>query len=72
MVMLAFRRNGRGDEGVVKAAMNDLDVKRLWLLVAVCEHQNIKRAAEQEHIEPSAISKRIALLEGAASPDAVF
>jgi DNA-binding transcriptional LysR family regulator len=43
--------------------MKDLDVKSLRLLVAVCEHQNIKRAAEQEHIEPSAISKRIALLE---------
>ncbi|WP_157267920.1 LysR family transcriptional regulator [Azohydromonas aeria] len=43
--------------------MKDLDVKSLRLLVAVCDHQNIKRAAEQEHIEPSAISKRIALLE---------
>jgi DNA-binding transcriptional LysR family regulator len=43
--------------------MKDLDVKSLRLLVAVCEHQNIKRAAEQEHIERSAISKRIALLE---------
>lgn len=43
--------------------MKDLDVKSLRLLVAVCEHQNIKRAAEQAHIEPSAISKRIALLE---------
>jgi DNA-binding transcriptional LysR family regulator len=43
--------------------MKDLDVKSLRLLVAVCDHQNIKRAAEQEHIEPSAISKRVALLE---------
>jgi len=31
--------------------------------VAVCDHQNMARAAEQEHIEPSAISKRIAQLE---------
>lgn len=43
--------------------MNDLDLKSLRLLVAVCEHRNIKQAAAQEHIEPSAISKRIALLE---------
>jgi DNA-binding transcriptional LysR family regulator len=43
--------------------MRDLDLKTLRLLVAVCEHQNIKQAALQEHIEPSAISKRIAALE---------
>lgn len=43
--------------------MHDLDIKTLRLLVAVCDHQNIKRAAEQEHIEPSAISKRIAQME---------
>jgi DNA-binding transcriptional LysR family regulator len=30
----------------------------------VCDHANIKLAAEQEHIEPSAISKRVAQLEG--------
>jgi DNA-binding transcriptional LysR family regulator len=41
----------------------DLDLKSLRLLVAVCEHGNIKAAAAQEHIEPSAISKRIAALE---------
>lgn len=45
--------------------MRDLDLKTLRLLVAVCDHQNIKRAAAQEHIEPSAISKRIAQLESA-------
>ena len=45
------------------AAMKDLDLKTLRLLVAVCEQQNIARAAELEHIEPSAISKRIAQLE---------
>jgi DNA-binding transcriptional LysR family regulator len=44
-------------------AMLDLDLKSLRLLVAVCDHSNIKLAAEQEHIEPSAISKRIAQLE---------
>lgn len=43
--------------------MRDLDLKSLRLLVAVCDHQNIKQAAVQEHIEPSAISKRIAQLE---------
>ena len=43
--------------------MKDLDLKTLRLFVAVCEQQNIARAAELEHIEPSAISKRIAQLE---------
>lgn len=43
--------------------MHDLDLKSLRLLIAVCDHANIKLAAEQEHIEPSAISKRIAQLE---------
>lgn len=43
--------------------MRDLDLKSLRLLVAVCDTRNIKQAARQEHIEPSAISKRIAQLE---------
>lgn len=43
--------------------MHDLDLKTLRLLVAVCDHKNIKDAAEQENIEPSAISKRITQLE---------
>lgn len=43
--------------------MRDIDVKSLRLLVAVCDHQNMARAAAQEHIEPSAVSKRIAQLE---------
>jgi len=43
--------------------VRDLDVKTLRLFVAVCEHRTMARAAEQEHIEPSAISKRIAQLE---------
>jgi DNA-binding transcriptional LysR family regulator len=43
--------------------MRDIDIKTLRLLVAVCELQNIKHAAAQENIEPSAISKRIAQLE---------
>lgn len=43
--------------------MRDLDLKTLRLLVAVCDAGNIKEAAAQEHIEPSAISKRIAQLE---------
>lgn len=45
--------------------MQDLDLKSLRLLVAVCDHGNMKQAAAQEHIEPSAISKRIAQLEHA-------
>jgi DNA-binding transcriptional LysR family regulator len=45
--------------------MQDLDLKSLRLLVTVCDCANIKLAAEQEHIEPSAISKRIAQLEDA-------
>ena len=43
--------------------MHDLDLKSLRLLVAVCEHQNMARAAKLAHIEPSAVSKRIAQLE---------
>lgn len=43
--------------------MRDLDLKTLRLLVAVCDHGNMKDAAAAEHIEPSAISKRIAQLE---------
>lgn len=43
--------------------MRDIDLKTLRLLVAVCEHRNMARAAEEEHIEPSAVSKRIAQLE---------
>ena len=43
--------------------MRDIDLKTLRLLVTVCEHRNMARAAELEHIEPSAISKRIAQLE---------
>ncbi|WHZ11045.1 MAG: Transcriptional regulator, LysR family [Burkholderiaceae bacterium] len=43
--------------------MHDIDIKTLRLFVAVCERQNMARAAESEHIEPSAISKRIAQLE---------
>ena len=43
--------------------MRDIDLKTLRLFVAVCDHRNIARAAEEQHIEPSAISKRIAQLE---------
>ncbi|WP_118183602.1 LysR family transcriptional regulator [Paraburkholderia phosphatilytica] len=43
--------------------MRDIDLKTLRLFVAVCEHGNMARAAQDEHIEPSAISKRIAQLE---------
>ena len=43
--------------------MKDIDLKSLRLLMAVCDRGNIKQAARDEHIEPSAISKRIAQLE---------
>ena len=43
--------------------MRAIDLTTLRYLVAVCDLQNIARAADQEHIAPSAISKRIAALE---------
>ncbi|CAB3717512.1 LysR family transcriptional regulator [Trinickia soli] len=43
--------------------MRDIDLKTLRLFVAVCDLRNMARAAEEMHIEPSAISKRIAQLE---------
>ncbi|WOI47763.1 LysR family transcriptional regulator [Acidovorax sp. BLS4] len=39
------------------------DLQTLKLFVAVCEHRNIARAAEQESIVGSAVSKRLAQLE---------
>ena len=43
--------------------MKDLDLTTLRYFVAVCETGNISRAAEQEHVVPSAISKRLAQME---------
>src|SRR5436190_10423357 len=43
--------------------VRDIDLKTLRLFVAVADCRSMARAAEQEHIEPSAISKRIAQLE---------
>ena len=43
--------------------MRDIDLKTLRLFVAVCEYRNMARAAREMHIEPSAISKRVAQLE---------
>jgi len=51
-------RNQGDDCGV-----RDIDLKTLRLFVAVVDCRSMARAAEQEHIEPSAISKRIAQLE---------
>ena len=48
--------------------MRDIDLKTLRLLVAVCDHRNMARAAEQAHIEPSAISKRMPDHAGSAFP----
>jgi DNA-binding transcriptional LysR family regulator len=44
-------------------AMHDLDLTTLRLFVAACEHRNLARAGEREHIGASAISKRLAQLE---------
>lgn len=43
--------------------MRDMDLTSLRLFIAVCDSGNITRAAEQEHLVPSAISKRLAQLE---------
>jgi DNA-binding transcriptional LysR family regulator len=43
--------------------MRDLDLKTLRLFVGVCEHGQLRQAAEAAHIEPSAVSKRLAQLE---------
>jgi DNA-binding transcriptional LysR family regulator len=43
--------------------MLPIDLRSLKLFVAVCEQQNITRAAHLEHLEPSAISKRISQME---------
>jgi DNA-binding transcriptional LysR family regulator len=43
--------------------VKDLDLTTLRHFVAVCETGNISRAAELEHVVPSAISKRLAQLE---------
>jgi DNA-binding transcriptional LysR family regulator len=43
--------------------VRDIDLKTLRLFVAVADCRSMARAAEQEHIEASAISKRIAQLE---------
>jgi DNA-binding transcriptional LysR family regulator len=43
--------------------MLNVDLRSLKLFITVCEQQNITQAARLEHIEPSAISKRIGQLE---------
>jgi DNA-binding transcriptional LysR family regulator len=45
--------------------MRDLDLTSLRLFVAVCESRNIARAAEQQAMVGSAISKRLSALEHA-------
>jgi DNA-binding transcriptional LysR family regulator len=40
-----------------------MDFTSLKMFVAVCDHKSISRAAEKENIAPSAMSKRISLLE---------
>ncbi|THJ30695.1 LysR family transcriptional regulator [Lampropedia aestuarii] len=41
----------------------DYDLTSLRLFIAVCDHGNIARVAEQEHMVNSAVSKRMAQLE---------
>lgn len=41
----------------------DYDLTSLRLFIAVCDHGNIARVAEQEHMVSSAVSKRMAQLE---------
>lgn len=43
--------------------MKDLDLTTLRLFVEVCDSQSIKRVAERERIDASAITKRLAKLE---------
>ena len=43
--------------------MKDFDLTTLRLFVAVCESQSIKRVADREQVDASAITKRIAKLE---------
>lgn len=43
--------------------MQDLDLKTVQLFVSVCDIGNMKQAAYWAHIEPPALSKRIAQLE---------
>ncbi len=45
--------------------LRDLDILTLQLFIAVCEEGTLTRAAEREAIAPSAVSKRLAELEGA-------
>lgn len=45
--------------------MKDLDLTSMRYFVAVCEAASISRAAEQENVVPSAISKRLAQMEAA-------
>ena len=43
--------------------MNDLDLTTLRLFVAVCDARSIKRVAELEQVDASAVTKRLAKLE---------
>ena len=43
--------------------MKDLDLTTLRLFVEVCDAKSIKRVAEREQIDASAITKRLAKLE---------
>ena len=52
-----------GTSPAIIRGVRDIDLKTLRLFVAVSDCRSMARAAEQEHIEPSAISKRIAQLE---------
>ena len=54
---------GKARSAIGGSAVRDLDLTSLRLFVAVCEARSIARAAEQQAIVGSAISKRLAALE---------
>ena len=60
---LSPRWGGKARSAIGGSAVRDLDLTSLRLFVAVCEARSIARAAEQQAIVGSAISKRLAALE---------
>jgi DNA-binding transcriptional LysR family regulator len=53
------------EEGMDRRLIRDLDILTLQLFVAICEQGTLTRAAQQEAIAPSAVSKRLGELESA-------
>src|SRR5471030_2422615 len=53
----------RSPDDIMENLLKKLDLTSLRLFVAVCQEQNIARAAEREFIVPSAVSRRISEIE---------